>query len=88
MHCAGWSLAGRGGHNEIQKSSGVLRAGDQTKHLFGLVPTFQQAPGLGASRFGLDKICQESEGLLPGMCLDIRLTTTQASVHQGNLFQH
>lgn len=56
VHCAGWSLAGKGGHNGFQESSGVLRTGDQTQHLFGLVPTFQQAPGLEACRFGLNKI--------------------------------
>lgn len=88
VHCAGWSLAGRGGHNEFREGSGVLRAGDQTQQLFGLVLTFQQAPGLDACRFGLDKICQVSEGLLPRMCLDTRLTTTQVSVHQAHLFQH
>lgn len=31
VHCAGWSLAGRGGHNGFQESSEVLRAGDQTQ---------------------------------------------------------
>lgn len=83
VHCTGWSLTGRG----FQESWGVLRAGDETQCLSGLAPTFQQAPEVDECRFGLNKICQESEGL-PGMCLDIRLTTTQASVHQGNLFQH
>lgn len=68
VHCAGWSLTGRG----FQESWGVLRAGDETQCLSGLAPTFQQAPELDKCRFGLNKICQESEGL-PGMCLDIRL---------------
>lgn len=88
VHCAGWSLAGRGGHYGFQESSGVLRAGHQTQCLFGLVPTFQQAPGLDACMFGLDRISQVPGGVLPGICLGISLTTTQVSVHQGNLFQH
>lgn len=56
VHCAGWSL--KRWAQWVSRKQWGFKSRWPTQCLFVLVPTFQQASGLDACRFGLDKICQ------------------------------
>lgn len=77
IRCAGWSLAGGGGQDGFQEDSGVLRWGDETQGLFGLVSLLSTTARAGCLQ---GSVGQDIPGMwesFSGMCLVTTLTTTQ-----------